>query len=101
MKVVWTPNAELSYAKELENINENWSINEVIEFMDLVDDFVKNLENGLIQGNISTKNNMRSFVISRQTTLYFDVHEDLKIIELLLFWNNKENPKKLKKFLKI
>ena len=42
---------------------------------------------------------MRSFVISKQTTIYFDVFEDIQTIELLLFWNNKDNPKELENFL--
>ena len=100
MNVIWTPSAELSYAKELEKISEKWTITEVINFMDLVDTSIEKLESGIIQGKISTKVNMRSFVISKQTTLYFDVFKDLKTIELLLFWNNKDNPKKLKKVLK-
>lgn len=101
MNVIWTPTAELSYAKELDKISKKWSINEIIDFMNLVDDFVKKLESGIIEGKISQKTNLRSFVISRQTTLYFDVFVDTQTIELLLFWNNKDNPKTLKEFLNI
>lgn len=100
MKVIWTPNAELSFAKELEYISKKWTMTEVINFMDIVDNFIEKLESGIIQGKISATTNMRSFVISKQTTLFFDVFDDTQTIELLLFWNNKENPKKLKKFLK-
>ncbi|MFK7749155.1 MAG: hypothetical protein AB8B65_12240 [Kordia sp.] len=101
MNVIWTPTAELSYAKELDKISKKWSSNEIINFMNLVDDFVKKLESGIIEGKVSQKTNLRSFVISKQTTLYFDVFEDTQTIELLLFWNNKDNPKELKKFLNI
>lgn len=101
MNVIWTPTAELSYAKELDKISKKWSINEIINFMNLVDDFVKKLESGIIEGKVSQKTNLRSFVISKQTTLYFDVFEDTQTIELLLFWNNKDNPKELKEFLNI
>ncbi len=69
--------------------------------MDLVDDFVKKLESGIIEGKVSEKSNLRSFVISKQTILYFDYFEDIKTIELLLFWNNNDDPKVLKKLLKI
>jgi len=100
MNVIWTPTAELSYAKELEKISKKWTINEIVDFMDLVDNFVEKLESGIIQGKISQKTNLRSFVISKQTTLYFDVFEDTQTIELLLFWNNKDNPADLKYKLK-
>ncbi|EDP98458.1 hypothetical protein U8527_20870 [Kordia algicida OT-1] len=101
MNVIWTPTAELSFVKELDKISKKWSINEIIDFINLVDDFVKKLELGLIEGKGSPKTNLRSFVISKQTTLYFDVFEDTQTIELLLFWNNKDNPKELKEFLNI
>jgi len=97
MNVIWTPSAELSYAEELKKISEKWTITEIINFMDLVDSFIDKLESGILQGKVSSKTNMRSFVISKQTTLYFDVFEDIQTIELLLFWSNNENPKKLKK----
>lgn len=100
MNVIWTPNAELSFAKELENISKKWTVTEVIHFMDLLDNFIEKLESGIIQGKRSTTTNIRSFVISKQTTLFFDVFEDTQTVELLLFWNNKDNPKKLRKLLK-
>jgi len=43
---------------------------------------------------------MKSFVISKQTTLFFDYKKEKGIIELLLFWNNSQNPKELKKILR-
>ena len=97
--VIWTPTAELSYSLALEDIYKRWTITEVINFMELVDDFVKKLAAGIIQGKISKKTNLRSFVISKQTTLYFDYFEVPKRIELLLFWNNRKDPKTLKKIL--
>lgn len=100
MKIVWTKSAELSYVEEIEFINRKWSLVEVAKFMDLVDVFVNKLKSGIIEGKVSPKTNIRSFVISRQTTLFFDFQKDKKRIELLLFWNNKRNPKELEKQIK-
>ncbi len=99
MKIVWTEKAEFSYAKELENISKKWTNKEVVSFMNLVDEFIKKLETGLIEGKVSSKRNVRSFVVSKQTTLYFSVNKKEKVIDLILFWNNKFNPEKLKKAL--
>ena len=95
MKIVWSENARLSYAEELEYIAKKWTINEVTDFMDLVEGFTSKLKTGTIEGRISPKTNIRSFVISKQTTLFFDVNEAQGMIEILLFWNNKMNPKEL------
>ncbi|MDO1501886.1 hypothetical protein Q2T40_17265 [Winogradskyella maritima] len=99
MTVIWTPTAEITFAEELAIISNQWTIIELTNFIDLVDDFVRKLESGVIEGKISAKTNIYSFVISKQTTLYFDVHTDTKIIQLLLFWNNKRDPKTLKKLI--
>jgi len=85
MKIVWTISAELSYVEEIEFINRKWSLIEVAKFMDLVDEFVKKLKSGTIEGKVSPKTNIRSFVISRQTTLFFDFNKERNTITLLLF----------------
>ncbi|MBL4887627.1 MAG: hypothetical protein JKZ03_04085 [Flavobacteriaceae bacterium] len=100
MKVVWSKNAQYSYGEELEFIDKKWTSREVENFMTLVENFIKNLETGIIKGKMSPKTNMRSFVISKQTTLFFTFHENTETIELLLFWNNLRSPKALKKKLK-
>ena len=85
MKVVWTDTAELSYFKELNFIAEKWNDREVKKFMMLVDEFVEKLENKTLQGKILSHGNMRSFVISKQTTLFFNYFEKSDMIELLFF----------------
>ncbi len=99
MKVVWTDTAELSYFKELNFIAEKWNNREVKKFMMLVDEFVEKLENKTLQGKILSHWNMRSFVISKQTTLFFNYFEKSDIIELLFFWNNSQNPMELENIL--
>jgi len=100
MQVVWGKNARLTYLDELDYIFKKWNYKEVKNFVNLVTDFIKNLEFGVIQGKISFKQNLRSFVISKQTTVYFDVNNKENRIEILLFWNNKKNPQKLKDLLR-
>lgn len=67
--------------------------------MNLVDDYIQKLENGIIEGRISPKTKIRCSVISKQTTLFFTVNKSINTIYLLLFWNNLKDPKELKKTL--
>lgn len=94
-QVNWTLLAEESYSRELEFINLKWNTKEVVKFMGIVDDIVEKLQSGIIEGNISKKTNYRSLVISKQTTLFFEKFEQDQQINLLLFWNNKSDPKHL------
>ncbi len=99
MEVVWSIESKFTYDKELEFIFEKWNNKEVVKFIQLVDEFVGKLEVGILKGKVLFHENLRSFVISKQTTVFFDYHEDSQLIELLLFWNNSQNPKKLKQLL--
>lgn len=100
MKVIWSEKAKLSYFRELDFILEKWNYQEVQNFIDLIDDFVFTLKSGIFEGKVSPGTNLHSFVIAKQTTLYFDVNKKRNRIELLLFWNNLQDPKQLQKELK-
>lgn len=99
MKIIWSAEAKITYFRELEFIHKKWNIKEVKKFISLVDDFIKDLKTGIIQGKTLHNKNLRSFVISKQTTIFFDYHKNKKIVEILLFWNNSQNPKELKKII--
>jgi len=99
MKVIWSAEGKISYFKELEFIYEKWNEKEVENFILLVEEVVKKLETGVLQGKNLYNKNLKSFVISKQTTIFFDYYEDKKLVELLLFWNNSQNPKLLKTFI--
>lgn len=98
-RVNWTLLAEESFSRELEFINLKWNTKEVIKFMEMVDDIVKKLQSGIIEGSISEKTNLRRIVVSKQTTLFFEKLEQDQQINLLLFWNNKSDPKDLNELL--
>lgn len=100
MNVIWGKKAKYSYFDELDFILKKWNQQEVDKFIILVNEFIKTLEEGVLKGKVSSRTDMRSYVISEQTTVFFDINEQTKTIELLLFWNNAKNPKTLKKLLK-
>ncbi len=65
----------------------------------LVNSKLEVLKTGKLEGRISKRSQIRSVVVSKQTTLFFDINKKENRIELLLFWNNKRDPKELKKVL--
>jgi hypothetical protein len=98
--IYWTSLAEDFFVRELDFILLKWNNKEVMKFIDLVDDFIYKLSTGVITGKVSKKTLISSFLISKQTTIFFEVIEESRRINLLLFWNNKRDPKKLEKLLK-
>lgn len=100
MDVYWTSTANVSINEEVEFILVKWNLKEVNKFIKLVDDFTKSLSENPYLGKKSLKKGIRVFVLSKQTTVIYEVFEDLNRIDLQYFWNNNKNPKELEKLLK-
>ncbi len=92
--IFWLPEALKTYNQNVLYLREYW-------YEDIVDNFKMEVEKHLdfISDNPSLfrlhdkKNNVRKCLIIKQITLYYKVSDDR--IELLTFWNNYQNPKKL------
>ncbi len=98
-KIAWIPLAEKSYFEEMAFIYFKWNLNQVIDFKTLVESNLFRLSVNPFIGKVSNRLGVYSLKISRQTTLYYRVKQEEKIIELFLFWNNLRNPLELKRLL--
>ena len=98
-QIIWSTLSLKSYWEELDFIFNKWGIDEADKFEILVDDYLATLSSGTITSRYSEKTSIQSFVISKQTTLFYIERIPINKIELLLFWNNQKDPKKLKAIL--
>ena len=99
-KIEWKAVAMYSYFNEINFILSKWNEIEVQKFEDLVYNFLATLSKTPEIGIYNSEHNCYSLVISKQTTLYYKMIEDKSQIDLILFWNNTQNPKGLIKLLK-
>ncbi len=95
----WSKLTEITFSKEMDFILEKWNQNEVDKFIRLVENNLENLAKNPFLGRKSVNKNVYSFVISKQTTIFFKITEIEKRVDLILFWNNKKNPQLLHKYL--
>lgn len=98
-RIEWKAIATNTYFKEIDFILSKWNEAEVQKFEDLVYDFLETLSRTPEIGIYKPQNNCYSLVISKQTTLYYKIIEDKSQFDLILFWNNKQNPDDLTKLL--
>ena len=96
----WLTLAELTFLDEIDFILKKWNSTEVEKFTLLIYNFIETLSQNPSIGKYSSKGKIYTLVISKQTTLYYIILEDKKQIDLLLFWNNKQNPSNLQKLLR-
>ena len=97
MKIVWTETAELTYKAELDFILKKWNVKERNKFILLIDEVTQRLVEFPTIGRYSDTGDIY-LVISKQTTLIYRLLDD-DILELLLFWNNKQNPDDLEQII--
>jgi plasmid stabilization system protein ParE len=90
-KILWTDLALISFYEEIDFIFLKWNLKEVEKFNQLT---LIELERLSLNPTISKViDNNYSLALSKQTTLYFKITEELKTIELLFSGTIKKIPK--------
>lgn len=99
LEIYWSTLSKISFSEEIYFILRKWNQIEVDKFSELVYDYLERLTKNPEIGIYNSKFNCYSIVISEQSTLFYRILESEKKLELVLFWNNKQNPVYLKKML--
>ena len=95
MKVVWTPDAKDSYDQNIAYLATEWDALVIQNFIEKVEEAVSYIEkNPALYLFHNKRKKIHKCVILRQISLYYRSTETH--IEILLCWNNYQNPKKLK-----
>lgn len=93
LEIVWSKKANIKFDQIITYLIDEWGektakefIRKVFDFLDILPDFpeIGSLEN--------REKNIRGFTIVKQVTLYYRLKKDS--IVLIIFFNNRENPKK-------
>lgn len=96
-KTLWTNRAIKTAQNIINYLREEWTEKEVDNFLNEVDGLIATIESNPKLFRASSKRaNIHLALINRKTFLIYQVHTQKKQIALLLFWNTKQNPKKLK-----
>jgi plasmid stabilization system protein ParE len=95
MKIIWNPLALISYYRILEYLIEEWGVDSVNDFRDKVDNVLVLIKKNPALFMRSTRYNyVRRAFITKQNTLFYKISKNK--IELLIFWDNRQDAKKLK-----
>jgi hypothetical protein len=96
MKVSWTPTARKTYFKVLDYLQESWTKRELENFINKVGHVIIQIEENPAMFETSRKKkNIRKGFVTQHNSLYYRIKPKKKEIELLLFWDNRRDPKKL------
>jgi len=94
VKILWTKRAQKSFDQIIEFLQEEWSLNSAIKFVQKTNSFIETLkEQPKIGRPEKVKKDLRSFVLSRQTTVFYRIKGN-EVIILLKFFDTRQNPVK-------
>jgi plasmid stabilization system protein ParE len=89
MTVEWSEPAEIDYWKNIQYLENEWTLKEVHNFMDKVDELIDLLEKGNVTFKPTDYKDTFQVPVVKQITLYYRVADNK--VELLRFWNNYQD----------
>lgn len=93
-QIIWSEDAETDYEQNLDYLLERWSVKEAEEFVDKVDRALNTLRTERAKYKPTKYRGVFECVIVKHISLYY--REKNGYIELVRFWNNSQDDKKLK-----
>lgn len=93
-KIIWSDEAKSDYDNNISFLLENWSAAEAQEFVDEVSFILKNLPAMPEMFPSFGYKKIHKGIVCKQISILYRISPDT--IELLRFWNNYQDPDKLK-----
>jgi len=90
LEVHWTLTAKSTFDTIVALIEEQWSMSSSDKFVQTTKKSLLNISRQPFMFPESGIENVRKAVITKQTSVFYEVHED-KIV-LLFFWDNRQDP---------
>jgi plasmid stabilization system protein ParE len=87
--ILWSVKAKTDYWNNIDYLEQFWSLKEVYNFIDIVDELADLLSKGNVQFKPTNYKNTYQVVVIKQITIYYKVENSE--ITLLRFWNNYQD----------
>ncbi len=96
-KVKWTPAAQATFNNIVQYLVKEWSEKEVQQFINNISIFLSALKRHpeMCRPSIKKKH-VRIGILNKHTQLVYHYKPGAKQIEILLFWNFRQNPARFK-----
>jgi plasmid stabilization system protein ParE len=96
LKIRWTPEAEDNFESIINYLVHEWTEKETRKFAKKTQKIILQISNNPKMFKASGKEEIRKAVITKQTSLFYQIDYAANLITLLSFWDNRKNPESLK-----
>ena len=91
--IIWSPTAKISYYGILEYLDEKWTFREIEAFVNRTEEAIGHICKNPLLYPYSKESDTHKCVLVKQVSLFYRIKEDN--IELLVFWDTRQNPAKI------
>lgn len=95
-KIRWTPESEDTFDAVIEYLENRWTEREVLNFVSEANRLIDQITAHPEMYKSSKKKDIRVGLVVPQISLFYQIIESEKMIFLLSFWDNRQNPEKRK-----
>lgn len=92
-KVVWSKEAEDTFGNIISYLEAKWTEKEIRQFVSETERIVSILKQNPFLFRGSDKAKIYEALVGKQNLLIYQINETEKRVELLLFWDARQNPK--------
>lgn len=92
-KIIWSPEAEKTFEDIISYLENNWSKKEIKKLILKMEEVISLLEQNPYLFRGSEKISIYEALIGKQNLLLYQVVESKKKVELLSFWDTRQDPK--------
>ena len=92
-KVIWAPEAVHTFDNIIDYLSDNWSVKEISKFIDDAEHTISLLEKNPFLFRGSSKQNVHEALITKHNLLLYQIIETSQRVELMSFWDTRQNPK--------
>jgi plasmid stabilization system protein ParE len=92
--IEWSPRAKFTHQQILDYLQKNWTEKEINNFVTRTETVLLYISQNPLQYPYSKENDIHKCVLRKQVSLYYQIKQNT--VELLYFWDNRQNPKKPK-----
>lgn len=93
-KIIWAPKAINTFENVIDYLHNHWTDKQIKYFVERTEKTIHLLSNNPYLFKGSEKENLHEVVITKHNILLYQITEKGRTIELLAFFDTRQNPKK-------
>ncbi|QGY46584.1 type II toxin-antitoxin system RelE/ParE family toxin [Maribellus comscasis] len=97
MEVIWSSQAKITWFNILDYLDKNWTKREIKQFIQRTEIIIRTIKKnpGIFPNSLRYKN-VKKAVVDKNNSFFYQVDKKEQKIYILTFFDNRQNPERLK-----